>query len=455
MIAITAVKSGKEQIGPGALAGISLAQFILALDYSIVYLALPSMAKDLGLDTALSQWIVSAYGLMFGGFLLLGGRLCDRFGAHGTFAAAVCLFSAASLLGGLAGNGAWLILARGAQGIGAAALQPALLSMIAAHFPSGPSRAKALSIWGAVGALGLVAGVLLGGVFTLFSWRLVFFINFPIGMLCLWLLKRKMMPGTAPRHRAPIPVLAALSGTLAMMSVVLWLTSLAQAGLDDIHTHAWAGAAVVGSLIFFAGEKLGPRPLVARALRRLPGLRTGCWTSACYMASAGAEFFLLTLLLQNVYGYGALRAGLCFLPMAALIVIGNVLAGKLMGKMTAERVLFGGFALAAFGLWLLALSLAGGAFRWRFAVGLLLSGLGHGIIYAANFAAGLKELPEDRQGTGSGLLVTAQYVGGAIALSLLVILLGYYPGETGYYYSFTLLAFFALSGAAAALAAEN
>ncbi len=357
--------------------------------------------------------------------------------------------------GGSALHGAWLIVARGAQSIGAAALQPARLSMIEADFPSGPSRAKAFSIWGAVGALGLVAGVLLGGVFTLFSWRLVFFINFPIGMLCLWLLKRKMTPGGTPRRRAPIPLLAALSGTLAIMSVVLWLTSLAQAGLDDIFTHAWAGAAVIGSVIFFTGEKFGPRPLVAQALRRLPGLRAGCWTSAYYMASAGAEFFLLTLLLQNFYGYGALRAGLCFLPMAALIVIGNVLAGKLMVKLTAERVLFGGFALAAFGLWLLALSLGGGTYRWRFVVGLLLSGLGHGMIYAANFAAGLKGLPEDRQGTGSGLMVTAQYIGGAIALSLLVIVLGYYPGEAGYYYSFTLLAFFALSGAAAALMAVD
>ncbi|XBS71541.1 MFS transporter [Acerihabitans sp. KWT182] len=460
MTTIAAITQGQGQTAALALAGICLGQFVLALDYSIVYLALPSMAKGLALDTALSQWIVSAYGLMFAGCLLTGGRVCDGIGASKAFAIAVCLFSAACLSEAAALTGPWLIAARGGQGIAAALLQPALLSLLARYFPSGPARAKALSIWGAVGASGLVAGVLLGGVLTLFSWRLVFFINVPIGMLCLWLLRRAVTQAAPLTHHARIPIISALSGTLAIISIVMWLTRLAQAGLDDAQTHAWAGAAAGLSAVFFTLEALGPRPLVSRGLRCLPGLRTGCWTSAFYMAGVGSAFFLLTLLLQNEYGANTLSAGLLFLPMAAMIILGNIVAGKLIGVMSAERVLCGGFALGAAGLWLLALSAtegapgrlsADGAFNGLFWGGMLAGGLGHGIIYTANFVAGLKSVPENKQGAGSGLMVTAQYAGGAVALALAVILLGLYPGETGYFYAFILLACFSLAGAAAAL----
>lgn len=455
MISLMATKADAGRTGYRTLAVISLAQFVIALDYSIVYLALPAMAKSLALDAALSQWIVSAYGLAFAGFLLPGGRICDRLGAHNAFVVSLSLFSIASLLGGLAPSGAWLMLARGAQGVSAAVLQPAIVSLIARHFTPGAARAKALSIWGAVGAAGLVAGVVLGGLFTLASWRLVFFVNVPIAWLCLWLGKRPQRDSEAADMAARIPWWSSLLGTLAVTSVVLWLTSLAQRGMDNAHSHAWAGAAAVLLGLFLINETRGPQPLVARELRHLHTLRTGCWASAFYMASLGAEFFLLTLLLQNVYGYGALNAGLAFLPLAVMIIIGNVLAGKLISGQPAVKVLFWGFALGAAGLWLMALAVMGRIPHGLILPGLLISGLAHGMIYTANFVVGLTALPQDKQGAAGGLMVTAQYAGGAIALSMLVMLLGYYPGVTGFFYAFGLLTFFACAGALVALLAQD
>src|SRR5258708_6669013 len=163
----------------GALAILSLAQFLLALDYSIVYVALPGIARDLHLDLASAQWVVSAYAVPFAGFLLVGGRLADRVGAGRLFVAAVALFGVAGVVGGAAGNGATLLAARGAQGLGAALLQPAILGLIGATFPAGPQRTRALAVWAAVGAAGLAAGALAGGLLTTASWRLTLLVNVP------------------------------------------------------------------------------------------------------------------------------------------------------------------------------------------------------------------------------------------------------------------------------------
>jgi len=169
---------------PTALAVLAVAQFIIALDYSIIYVALPSVARDLALDPAVAQWVISAYAVFFAGFLMVGGRLADRVGAQRLFIGAITLFGVTSAIGGAAHDGPMLLAARGAQGVGAALLQPAILGLIGTTFPAGPSRSRAMAVWGAVGASGLAVGVILGGLLTTASWRLTFFINVPLTLLC-------------------------------------------------------------------------------------------------------------------------------------------------------------------------------------------------------------------------------------------------------------------------------
>src|SRR3954469_3004957 len=194
------------------LAVLSAAQFLLALDYSIVYVALPVIARDLHLDLTAAQWVVSAYAVPFAGLLLLGGRLADRLGAGRLFLAATLLFGAASTAGGLAGDGTVLLAARGVQGLAAALLQPAILGLIGSWFPAGPARTRALSVWGAVGASGLAAGVVLGGALTRYSWRWTFLVNVPVTLACalgaaVWLVS------TARARPAPVPLVGSLLAT--------------------------------------------------------------------------------------------------------------------------------------------------------------------------------------------------------------------------------------------------
>ncbi|MEC5343132.1 MFS transporter [Brenneria populi] len=429
-----------------ALITLSLAQFVIALDYSIIYVALPGIAGSLQLANAHAQWIVSAYGVIFAGFLLAGGRLCDAAGAKNIFIFAVALFSLASLLGGITTSAAALIVARGIQGLGAALLQPSIIALISHHFSSGREREKALTLWSAVGAAGLVAGVALGGIFTQISWRLVFLVNVPIGLLCIWSARRYFSASVRPARRKTLPLLSSLLGTVSVLSIALAMTSLADHGLNHGNTHRWLGAGAISLSLFLLGEKYGRRPLVDRGVRGLASLRRGSISSALYMASVGTELFLLTLLMQERYGYSALQTALLFIPLTLMIIVGNAIAGKLFTRIPALRVLRWGFLLGAAGLLLIVFSLD--RLDWPlFIPGLLLSGVGHGMIYTAKFVVGMSEVPDDRQGIASGVMITAQYASGAIALALMVIILNAHTGMAGFHYAFAALIGFALLGA--------
>ncbi|MFE8152001.1 MFS transporter [Brenneria goodwinii] len=426
---------------------LSLAQFVIALDYSIIYVALPSIANSLQLADAHAQWIVSAYGVIFAGFLLVGGRLCDAIGAKSMFIFALTLFSLASLLGGMTTSAAALIVARGIQGLGAAFMQPAIIALISHHFSPGRERAKALTVWSAVGAAGLVAGVVLGGLFTQISWRLVFLVNVPIGLICIWSARRYFHAIVRPAQRQRLPLWSSLLGTLSVLSIVLAMTSLADHGLHHINTHRWFGMTAISLSLFLLGEKYGKQPLVGRGVRRLVSLQRGSLSSALYMASVGTELFLLTLLMQDHYGYSALQTGLLFIPLTLMIIVGNAVAGKLFTRMAALRVLRWGFLLGATGLLLIVFSLEEQIDWLWFIPGLLLSGVGHGMIYTAKFVVGMHEVPDEQQGIASGLMITAQYASGAIALALMVIVLNLHPGMAGFQYGFAALIGFALLGA--------
>jgi MFS family permease len=406
------------------LAVLSVAQFLIALDYSIIYIALPSVAADLGLEPSLAQWVVSAYAVLFAGFLVVGGRLTDRLGAKRLFVGAIVFFGVASAAGGLATDGTVLLAARGAQGLGAALLQPAIIGLIGTTFPAGPARSHALAVWGGVGASGLAAGAVLGGLLTSASWRLTFVINVPLTIACaIGALVWVRAAGTTRSDR--IPLRAAMLGTGTVLALVLGLTVGADQGWRSAPALAGLGIAVVLFAAFVRNERTVP--LIEPTLRRIRTLRAGAAATALYMASVGSEFYLLTLLLQSLKGYDALAAGLAFVPLAVLVTAGNAAAGRALRTVPASVVLAGGFAAATAGLLWLSLALHGDSYAADLLPGLLLSGFGHGVVYTAMFVIGTRDVPAEHQGTAGALLTTSQYLSAAVTVAVLTLVLGPAP----------------------------
>lgn len=398
-----------------------IAQALIALDYAIVYVALPTLAQDLALSPGEMQWVVSLYGLIFAGLLLLGGSLCDRLGARRIFILGMGLFLFSSVIGGLAHSAVLLLIARGGQGSAAALMQPAILALMAQHF-QGEAHRRALAIWSATGALGLVAGVMLGGLLAELSWRAIFFINLPPGLLALWWVSRDF-PLLRTEREKPRAGLGALAGCATAGAIVWALMRYAETGQPDFLANRLALGMLV---LFIAHERFAARPLLSEQLRTLPGLQSGWISSACYMASVGSQFYAMTLLWQQTFGLGAVVTGLLFTPLALLIVAGNGLYTRLSARFSSAGVLTVGFGAAALGLWLLSTTL-NLPFSIAFMLGIALSGLGHGLIYPAMFAIGLTATPVMLQGRASALMVTSQYAAGAMMLAIITVLLGAHP----------------------------
>ncbi|MGV9771616.1 MFS transporter [Streptosporangium sp. NPDC003464] len=432
---------------PAALAVLSVAQFLIALDYSIVYVALPSLARDLHLTPAVAQWVVSAYAVLFAGFLMVGGRLTDRVGARRLLIVAVTLFGAASVVGGAAQDGTALLLARGAQGFCTALLQPAVLGLIGTTFPAGPSRSRALAIWGAVGASGLAVGVVLGGLLTTVSWRLTFFINVPLTLLCA-LGAARWFGRAHDRDRTDrIPVLASVLGTGAMLCLVVGLTLSADQGWDSAPALVSLGLALLLSLGFALNENRPRGVLIEPVLRRTRSLRTGAAATALYMASVGSEFYLVTLLLQSTKGYPPLQAGLAFLPLAVMVTVGSMAAGRAVRRFSAPAVLAGGFGTAAAGLGWLSFALHGDSYVADLLGGLIASGFGHGVIYTSMFVIGTRDVPSEHQGTAGALLTTSQYLSAAVTVAVLTLVLGASPDDGSFRAAFLITTAAAAAGA--------
>jgi MFS family permease len=448
--------------GAAALAVVSVAQFLIALDYSIVYLALPSIATALHMPAGLSQWVVSSYAVCFAGFLVVGGRLADRLGPVRMFVVAMTLFCVASAAGAAAGDAvvllaaraaqglgaALLLAARAAQGLGAALLQPAVLGLIGTTFPAGRQRTRALAVWAAVGAAGLAAGALLGGLLATASWRLTLLVNVPPALACVaaaggW--SRTVERSTAPPR--PIPLLAAVLGTGSVVTLALALTLGGSDGWVSVPALACLATALVLSAWFVRNEMTSRNALIERSLRGIGSLRTGAAAAALYMASVGSEFYLLTLLLQTVRHYTPLRAGLAFLPLAAMVTVGSVAAARAARRLRPGTVLTAGFVIALIGLLWIAALLHDGFYPVGLLPGLLLSGFGHGIIYTATFSVGTSGVPAEQQGTAGALLTTAQYLAGGVTLAVLTLVLAQSPGYAGFTAAFLVIAAAAAAGA--------
>ena len=304
-----------------ALALLALTQFVIVIDSSIVNVALPSIGQALGFSQDSLTWVVNDYVLVFGGCLLLGGRLADLLGRRRMFCIGIALFTVASLLGGLAQDQPWLVAARAVQGLGAAIAAPAALSIITTTFPGGAERNRALAIWGAVAGAGGAAGVLLGGVLTEFlGWEWVLFVNVPIGVVILWQAPRRLRESAGDQGDRRVDVPGALTVTGGLGLLVLAFVQAGPSGWTSPAALLPAALAVVLLTAFVVVERRSTAPLVPLSVFRLRTLRAANVIGLLVGLALISMFFLMTLYLQQVLGLSALRAGLAYLPLALTII---------------------------------------------------------------------------------------------------------------------------------------
>ncbi|MFD3590344.1 MFS transporter [Streptomyces sp. NPDC058683] len=401
-----------------ALLVIATAQLMLVLDNTIVAVALPSMQSALGLSESSLGWIVTAYALAFGGLLLAGGRAGDLFGRRRVFRTGLILFTAASLLGGLAQSGELLIAARVIQGAGAAIAAPTALSLLATTFPAGPARNKALGVYGAMGGLGSVAGLLLGGALTEYlSWRWVMFVNIPIALAVLF--------GTSvlvegERERGKVDVPGALTATLGFGSLVYAINRAGDKGFGDGVTLIGLGAALVLIVAFVAIQRSSRAPMIPSGVLADKG-RVGA-NVIMFLVGAGmlATFYFLTLYMQIVKGYAPMVTGVAYLPFAlGMGIAAGGLGPQLLAKMPERNVVALGLLIGVAGMVWFSFIEPGQSPWAALLPAQLVAGLGLGMVFVAVTIVSVRGVAPQATGAASGLVNTAQQIGGAIGLAAL------------------------------------
>jgi EmrB/QacA subfamily drug resistance transporter len=399
---------------------ICLAQFMVVLDATIVNVALPSIQTDLHLSGGGLQWIVNAYTLVFGGFLLLGGRLGDLFGRKRLFLVGLVVFTGASLLDGLAGSEGMLIGARALQGLGAALISPAALSIIATTFEEGAQRARALAVWAAIAIGGSAVGLVLGGALTqYFSWPWIFFVNVPVG-IAAFALSSRLVPESRDAHaHRSYDLAGAATVTGGLMTLVYAIVGAQSAGWTSARTLGLFGAALALLAAFVAIEARAAAPLVRLSIFRVRSLLTANAAMLLAMSGMFAMFFFNTLYIQQVLGYGPLEAGLAFLPFTAGIMLSASLASQFAPRIGVRPVAAAGFLLAAGGLVLLTQLPVHGSYAVNVLPAILLSSLGMGAVFMPLTLIATTGLADEDQGLASGLFNTSQQVGGALGLAVL------------------------------------
>jgi EmrB/QacA subfamily drug resistance transporter len=392
------------------LALLATAQFVVVLDASVVNVAMPSIGADLGLSQEGLAWLVNAYVLAFGGFLLLGGRMADLLGRRRMFVSGFVLFAVASFVGGLASSGEVLIAARALQGLGAAILSPAALSLVTTTFAEGAERNKALGVWGAVAAGGGAAGSLLGGIITqTLGWEWVLWINTPIGIAAAMLAPLVLAESRTADGSRSFDALGAITVTGGLVALVYGVIE------DPI---ALAVAAVLLAA-FAITETRAKNPLVPFALFRERSV-TGATVTGVLMGGALIGlFFFATLYLQLVLGYGPLKAGVSFLPLALTIGASAGLASSLATKFGPKPVLVAGLVTQAAGLYWFSHVSAGGSYLGDVLFPSLVVALGMGLAFVPLTIAAMTGVSADASGLASGVMSTAQQIGQAVGLAVL------------------------------------
>jgi EmrB/QacA subfamily drug resistance transporter len=394
---------------------------MIVLDTTIVNVALPSIREDLGFSPTSLVWVVNAYMLTFGGFLLLGGRLGDLFGHRRLFLAGIALFTLASLGCGLAGSQAALIGARAAQGMGGAVVSAVTLSLIMNLFTAEGERAKAMGVYGFVCAAGGSIGVLLGGLLTsALDWHWIFLVNLPIGVAVYALCRRLLPASDAGRDERRLDVAGAVAVTGAAMLAVYAIVDGNEAGFTSAQTIGLLGASSLLVALFLAWEAQARSPLVPLRLFRSRNLVTANVVGVLWAAAMFAWFFISALYLQRVAGYDALGVGLAFLPAnLAMAACSLGLSAKLVVRFGNRRPLVAGLVIAAAGLALFARAPLDARFAVDILPAMLLLGFGAGIAFNPLLLAAMSDVAPSESGLASGAVNTSFMLGGALGLAIL------------------------------------
>ncbi len=416
---------------PLALAVIVAAQFMVVLDIAIVNVALPAIKGDLNFSQANLQWVISAYAILFGGVLMLGGRLADVFGRRRVFMVGLALFSVSSLLCGVSWSEGSLIAFRALQGLGGALFAPAGLSILMTTFAEGPERNRALGIWGAASGSGGAAGVLLGGLLTSYlGWSWVFFINVPVGILVIAAAPLVLAESRGPGHRH-FDVAGATSVTAGVMLLVYAMTRATQEGWGSVPTLSLLGASVVLLAAFVAIELRSPAPLLPMRMFRNRKLSAANATAAVIGAIAFSEFFLLTLYMQQVLGYSAIETGVGFAAVTFTIIVFSNVAQQLVTRLGVRSVLAAGLTLDAVALAAFTRLPVGGHYFWDLFPAFLISGVGLALSFVPVTIAGLSGVRRADAGIASGLINTTRQVGGAVGLAAVTTIAASYASNGG------------------------
>jgi EmrB/QacA subfamily drug resistance transporter len=402
-----------------ALALLCTVQFMVVLDVAIVNVALPSIKRDLGFSQEDLQWVISAYALVFGGFLLLGGRAADLLGRRRVFLAGLVVFSLGSLLSGVAWSEGALIGARALQGLGSAIVSPAALSILTTTFAEGAERNTALGAWGAVGAFGAVAGVLLGGVLTdLLSWEWIFYVNVPVGIGAFALAPLLLAESRDARGQSfDLPGAALVTGGLVVL--VYALTQANDYGWGSGETIGFFAASAAFLAAFVAWEARTRDPLVPFTIFRLRTLVGANAAGVILGTIVFSMFLMLTLYMQQVLGYSPLETGLAYLAVAGTTIVWSAVAAKLVTRVGVKPALVAGMAFLAAGLAYFTQVSVGGSYLGDLLPGLLLIAVGMGFSFVPISIAALAGVERSEAGLASGLINTSQQIGGALGIAAL------------------------------------
>ena len=417
---------GSRGTRPGlALFVIAAAQLMVVLDATIVNVALPHIQRALGFSDSGLEWVVNAYALTFGGLLLLGGRAGDLLGRRRMFIGGLLLFTAASLVGGFATSPAWLLAARAVQGVGGAVVAPAALALISTTFPEGPRRSRAFGVYAAMSAAGGAVGLVAAGLLVTYaSWRWVLFVNVPIGIAVV-LAALVSLPDGKNRHRGFLgfDLAGAVTATVGMAALVYGLSNAATTSNGVSH---WGDAKVVASLaggaallaVFAVLEARGKNPLLPpRVLRDRERLGANLIMLAVGTAIFGV-FFFLTLFVQDVLGYSALRTGVAFLPFTGALLVGSAASARLIQRIGPRAPLLTGAVVSVGGMYWLSRVTEHSTYLEVLGPCLFI-GVGMGLMFVPLQLLALARVPEADSGVASSLLNTGRQVGGALGLAVL------------------------------------
>lgn len=425
----TATQKGVGAKRGATLALLAFAQLIIALDLNIVFVALPEIGSSLGFSGQTLQWVVSAYTVFTGGFLLFGGRAADLVGQRRVFIFALWLYALSSLLGGLAWSPEIIVAARAVQGIGAAFLFPATLSLINRLFAEGPERNRALAVWGGAGASGLTLGSLAGGFLTsAFGWPAVFYVNVALAGIAI-AAAFVIIPRDPKRHEhRNFDLPGALAVTAGATLLVFTLVQGPDYGWGSPTILISAMLAALFLIVFTVIEARSTGPLMPLRLFQNRSLVAGMTITFLYMATFGALPYFLTVLLQTVHGFTALQTGLAFLVPSIAIAAGTQLGERLATRFSTRSTLVGGMIVGAAGTALMVLGASADSSYAAIVPGLIISGVGQGIVWTAMWIAAASGVAPDEQGVASGMACTTLNIGNAIGMATLIAIANSHVG---------------------------